>query len=161
MCINRNVFSIRKYRISCYLCSIFCIPSFKIITISSCIWKFPNWRSILDTGAIIGTGSDYPVSYFNPMLGIHAGVTRTQDDGHPEGGWIPEQRITLAECIRAYTYGSACIFNRESELGTLEKGKLADITVLDRNLFEIPTHEILETKPVMTMTGGKIVFEKS
>lgn len=120
-----------------------------------------NWRSILDTGAIIGTGSDYPVSYFNPMLGIHAGVTRTQDDGHPEGGWIPEQRITLAECIRAYTYGSACIFNRESELGTLEKGKLADVTVLDRNLFEIPTHEILETKPVMTMTGGKIVFERS
>lgn len=118
-----------------------------------------NWRSIYETGAVMGTGSDYPVVHFNPMLGVHAGVTRTRDDGYPEGGWLPEQRMTLPEVLKIYTYGSACALNRDHDLGTLEAGKLADIIVLDRDLFHVSTHEILETKPVMTMVNGKIVYE--
>lgn len=117
-----------------------------------------NWRSIYKTGAIMGTGSDFPVVHFNPMLGIHAGITRTRDDGYPEGGWLPEQKMTLSEILKIYTYGSACALNRDNDLGTLEAGKLADIVVLDRNLFNVATSEILETKPVMTMVDGKVVF---
>ncbi|MFA6856550.1 MAG: amidohydrolase family protein, partial [Treponema sp.] len=81
------------------------------------------------------------------------------EDGHPKGGWFPKQRITLAEALRTYTYGSACALNRDNDLGTLDAGKLADITVLDRNLFAVPEDDILNMKPVMTMVDGKIVFE--
>ena len=94
------------------------------------------------------------------MLGIHAAVTRSDDQGHPEGGWHPEQKLTLAEILKIYTIGSAMALNIEADTGTLEKGKSADITVLDRNIFEVPDKEILDIKPVMTMTAGEIVFEK-
>ena len=119
-----------------------------------------RWRDILDAGTIIGTGSDYPVVSFSPARCIYAAVTRKHEDGHPKGGWFPEQCVTLAEILKAYTYGSACAINRDDELGTLEPGKFADITVLDRNLFAVPEEEYLEMKSVMTMVNGKIVFEK-
>ena len=118
-------------------------------------WVF---RDILDTGAIIGTGSDFPVVHFNPMLGVYAGITRALDNGYPEGGWHPEQKLTLPEILKIYTIGSACAINRDSDLGTLEPGKLADIVVLDRNLFDVDASEILDTKPIMTMVDGKIVY---
>jgi predicted amidohydrolase YtcJ len=117
-----------------------------------------RWRDILDAGTIIGTGSDYPVVSFSPARCIYAAVTRQHEDGHPKGGWFPKQRITLAEALRTYTYGSACALNRDKDLGTLDPGKLADITVLDRNLFTVPEDDILNMKPVMTMVDGKIVF---
>lgn len=120
-----------------------------------------NWRSMYDTGAVMGTGSDYPVVHFNPMLGIHAGITRTRDDGYPKGGWLPEQKLVLSEVLKIYTFGGACALNRDKELGTLEKGKYADVTVIDRNLFEAKTSEILDAKPIMTMVDGKIVYDKS
>lgn len=119
-----------------------------------------RWRDILDAGAIIATGSDYPVVHFSPARCIYAAVTRQHEDGHPAGGWLPEQRVTLAEALRSYTYGSACAINREKDLGTLEAGKLADIVVLDRNLFDVPAEEYLDMMPVMTMVDGKIVFNK-
>lgn len=119
-------------------------------------WVF---RDIINTGAIIGTGSDFPVVHFNPMLGIYAAVTRALDNGYPEGGWHPEQKLTLAEILKIYTIGSACAINRDKELGTLEPGKLADITVLDRNLFDIDVSEILNVKSVMTMMDGRIVYD--
>ena len=119
-----------------------------------------NWRSIKDAGAIIGTGTDFPVVLnFNPMAGIYTAVTRCQENGHPRGGWLPEQRLTLAEAIRIYTYGGAQALNRDEDLGTLEAGKLADITVLEKNPFEMEPKELLDIKPVMTMINGKIVFE--
>ena len=117
-------------------------------------------RDIMDAGGVIGTGSDYPVVDFDPMLGIHAAITRTDDKGHPEGGWHPEQKLTLPEILRIYTVGSAMSMNIEKETGTLEKGKSADITVLDRNIFKAGEREILDIEPVMTMTAGKIVYSK-
>lgn len=117
-------------------------------------------RDIMDAGGVIGTGSDYPVVDFDPMLGIHAAITRTDDNGHPEGGWHPEQKLTLPEILRIYTVGSAMAMNIEKETGTLEEGKSADITVLDRNIFKAGKREILDIKPVMTMTAGKIVYRK-
>lgn len=119
-------------------------------------WAF---RDILDTGAIIGTGSDFPVVHFNPMLGIYTGVTRAKDNGTPDAGWNPEQKLKMHEVLKMYTIGSACAINREEELGTLEKGKLADIVVLDQNLFDIDPLRILDVKPVMTMMDGEIVYK--
>ena len=124
------------------------------------IKKAFRWRDLLDSGAIIGTGSDYCVVHFSPARCIYAAVTRKVEDGHPEGGWLPEQCVTLAEALRSYTYGAACAVNREKELGTLQEGMLADIVVLDRNLFAVPEEEYLKMMPVMTMVDGKVVFEK-
>lgn len=119
-----------------------------------------RWRDIANTGAIIATGTDYPVIHFSPFPGLYAGITRKLENGYPEGGWLPEQCMTLAEMLKAYTINSAYCLNREDDLGSLEKGKYADITVLDKNLFDVSPEAILTTMPVMTMVNGKIVFQK-
>lgn len=119
-----------------------------------------RWRDVLDAGGTIGTGSDYSVVHFSPFRCIYAATTRRLENGHPKDGWLPEQCVTLAEALKSYTYGSACALNREHELGTLEVGKLADIVVIDRNLFDIPAEEILDAMPEMTMVGGKVVYTK-
>lgn len=121
-----------------------------------------NWRSIKDTGAMMGTGTDFPVVLdFSPMSGIYTAITRCREDGYPEGGWLPEQCLTLPEALKIYTVGGAEALNREKDLGTLENGKIADITVLERNIFDLEPREILAVKPVMTMVDGKIVFSES
>jgi predicted amidohydrolase YtcJ len=117
------------------------------------------WRSLLDAGAALAFGSDCPVEPLDPLAGLHAAVTRQRPDGSPRGGWTPEQRIPLAEALRAYTYGSAYAAGQEADLGALSPGKLADLVVLSRDLFAIPPEEILRTEVVMTMTGGRIVYE--
>lgn len=119
-----------------------------------------RWRDVLDVGGTIGSGSDFSVVHFSPFRGIYAAVTRCVEDGHPEGGWLPEQCVTLPEALTAYTYGAAAALNREHEIGSLEVGKYADICVLDHDLFSIPPKEILNTMPEMTMVGGNIVFGK-
>ena len=120
-----------------------------------------NWKSILDAGVDVTTGTDCPfLTFFDPMLTIFSGLTRTTDDGYPEGGWLPEQKLKLHEILRAYTKGGAVAMSRD-DTGSLEEGKLADITVLDRNLFDIKDpKEVLGVRPVMTMVDGKIVYEK-
>lgn len=115
--------------------------------------------SKLNTKIIFGT--DFPVVDLNPMLQIYRAITRVHHDGKPNGGWIPEEKITIAEALRHYTIDAAYNIYRENELGTLEAGKLADITVIDKNLFEIPEEEILHAKPIMTMIDGEIIYEKS
>lgn len=124
------------------------------------IKKAFRWKDLLDNGTIIGTGSDFAVVHFNPALCIYAAVTRKAEDGHPDGGWLPEQCVSLAQILTAYTYGAACAVNRENDIGTLKEGMLADIVVLDRNLFDVSEDEYLDMMPVMTMVDGKIVFEK-
>lgn len=119
-----------------------------------------RWRDIHDSGAVIGTGTDYPVIHFSPFPGIYAAITRKLENGYPKEGWTTSQCMALSEMLKICTYGSACAINRDEDLGTLEAGKLADIIVLDRNLFAVPTEEILDTMPAMTMVDGKIVFEK-
>jgi len=118
------------------------------------IWPF---KSLLNHGAKLAFGSDHPVVGLNPMEGIYRAVTRLMDDKTPAGGWLPQEKLTLAEALKAYTIDSAYQMFREKDLGSLEPGKLADITVLDRNIFEADPEELVETRPAMTMMDGKVV----
>ena len=116
------------------------------------------FRRFLDNGVSLAFGTDWPVAPLDPLQGIHAAVTRATTDGMSRGGWVPEQKITLEEALRAYTHGSAYASFSEMEKGTLETGKLADIAVLSRNPFEVPPAELGNIKVVMTVVGGKIVY---
>jgi predicted amidohydrolase YtcJ len=95
----------------------------------------------------------------NPLLGLYAAVTRATLDGKNPGGWFPEQKITLAEAIEAYTMGSAYAEFRENEKGSLTTGKLADVVVLDADLFAIPPEKIKAARVITTILGGKIVYQ--
>jgi predicted amidohydrolase YtcJ len=112
------------------------------------------------TGAVLALGTDFPIATLAPMPEIFRAVTRIDSSGQPDQVWHPQERLTLAEALRAYTWGSAYGSFREHELGTLEAGKLADIVVLDRNLFTVPTEEILETQVHLTMVNGQIIYKK-
>lgn len=117
-------------------------------------------KSLYDSAGVLAIGSDCPVVDNNPFLEIYRAVTRLHNDGKPEGGWNPSEKLSLYEVLRSYTYGSAYGVNREAELGTLEEGKFADIVVLDRNLFEVEYKEILESNVLMTIMDGNVVFER-
>ena len=118
------------------------------------------FRSLLDEGARLAFGSDWFVAPPTPLEGLYAAVTRrTLDDRNPDG-WVPEQRITVEEALRAYTRDAAWASFVESERGTLERGKLADLVILDRDLTRIAPEEIREAHVVMTVVGGKVVFER-
>lgn len=116
-------------------------------------------RSLLDTGAVLAFGTDYPVSPLGPMEVIHGAVTRCFLDGTPVGS-SPQEKITLKETLDAYTQGSAYSLGREDELGTLEKGKLADVVVLTKNLFDLKPQQYLDVEIQMTVMDGKVVYEK-
>lgn len=123
-----------------------------------CMYAYA-WRSLKDAGARLAFGTDWPVSPLNPMIGLYAAVTRRDTTGYPPGGWFPQQRLTIEEAIEAYTRGSAYAEFKEDQKGMLESGLLADIVVLDRNLVKVPPREILDTKVVYTILGGKIVYQ--
>jgi predicted amidohydrolase YtcJ len=119
------------------------------------------FRSLLDAGVRLAFGSDWFVAPATPLEGIYAAVTRrTLDDKHP-GGWIPEQKITVEEALRAYTTNAAYAEFAEKEKGMLAPGMLADFVMLDRDLTRIAPETIRDTKVVMTVVGGKIVYGKS
>lgn len=117
-------------------------------------------NSLKKAGAKLAFGSDFPVTSINPMLEIYRAVTRVDYSGSPENVWNIDERIALSEALKAYTYGPAYGTFREHELGTIEPGKLADIIVLDRNLFEIPPEEIVEAKVNVTILDGRVVFKR-
>ncbi|MBI5059030.1 amidohydrolase [candidate division KSB1 bacterium] len=117
------------------------------------------WRSLLDHGATLAFGSDWPVEDLNPFAGIHAAVTRTDDHGEPAGGWQPQERITIEETLRAYTRGSAFAAGWEEELGEIAVGKLADLTVVDRDLFSVPPQDTQHAKALLTVVGGEVVYD--
>lgn len=117
-------------------------------------------KSLLEADAPLCFGSDYPVYDLNPLIGLHAAVTRSLLDGTPTGA-NPQEAISLKDALKAYTIGGAASFGRSHELGTLETGKFADITVLDKNLFEIDPQEYVDVKPILTMMDGNVIFEKS
>jgi len=118
------------------------------------------FRSLLDSGANLVFGSDWFVAPLSPVLGIHAAVTRRTIDEKNPGGWIPEQKVTVEEAVRAYTSSCAYAEFAEKKKGTLEVGKLADVVVLSQNIFQINPGEIQKTGVVYTIVGGKVVFEK-
>jgi predicted amidohydrolase YtcJ len=95
----------------------------------------------------------------NPWRGVQMAMTRQTTEGKPEGGFIPSQRLSLEDAIRAYTLGAAFAGRREKTEGSLEPGKLADLILLDRDLFKIEPSEISKTEVLITMAGGKIVYQ--
>lgn len=117
------------------------------------------FRSLLDSGAVLAFGSDSPVAPMNPVFGIYAAVTRrTLDDKNPNG-WIPEQKISVDEAVRGFTWGSAYGEFQENVKGTLEVGKVADIVMLSDDIFTIDPVKIGEAKVVMTIVDGRVAFE--
>jgi predicted amidohydrolase YtcJ len=117
------------------------------------------WKTIADDGGHYAFGSDWPVVTLNPFEGIQVAVTRETTDGKPPGGFIPSQRLTVAQAIAGYTLAAAYAGRREKTEGSLETGKLADIIIVDRNLLEIDPQNIHETNVVFTIVGGKVVYE--
>ena len=123
-------------------------------------WTYA-FRTLLDSGAVLALGSDCPVASPNPFWGIHAAVTRQRRDGSPPEGWYPEQRLTVAEAVTGYTLGPAYVSGQLDRLGSLSPGKLADLVVLDRDIFAVPPSEICDTQAVMTVFDGEIVYSLS
>lgn len=120
-----------------------------------------KYRTLMKTVGVIAFGSDCPVVDADPRLEIYRAVTRLHNDGEPAGGWNPAERFTIEEALKAYTYGSAWCAGREDELGILREGCLADIVILDRNLFETDVSEIRDINVDYTVFDGKVVYERS
>jgi hypothetical protein len=117
------------------------------------------FRSLLQAGTVLAFGSDCPVADPNPWLGIHAAVNRRKPSGQPEGGWYPEQCLTVAEAVWGYTLANATAIGQHERLGSLVPGKLADLIVLDRDIFNIDPLALAETQVLMTIFDGEIVYE--
>jgi predicted amidohydrolase YtcJ len=118
------------------------------------------WKSLLDAGATLAFGSDWPVAPLDPVMGMYAAVTRRTLDGKNPGGWIPEQRITVAQAVHAYTMGSAFAEHQESEKGSIEPGKLADLVALSGDIFTIAPEAIEKTRVDLTIFDGTLVYER-
>ena len=117
------------------------------------------FRTILDAGGILAFGSDSPVAPLNPLLGVYAAVTRrTLDEKNPTG-WIPEQKITVDETVRAFTWGSAYAEFQDGSKGTLAPGMVADFIVLSDDIFTVDRVRIRDTKVVITVVDGKVAYE--
>ncbi|HSE31235.1 MAG TPA: amidohydrolase [Pyrinomonadaceae bacterium] len=124
------------------------------------------FKSIQDSGAILCFGTDWPGTSaseypINPMLGLYAAVTRQTLGGEPKSGWFPAERITIEEAIRAYTYNTAYANFEETIKGSIEVGKLADVTVLSKNLLKVAPREFLTTEVVYTIVNGKVVYQSN
>ena len=119
------------------------------------------FRSLLDAGATLAFGSDWPVAPLDVLLGVDAAVNRRTLGGKHPSGWFPEQRITAAEAVAAYTSGSAFAAGQEKERGSVVVGKVADFVVLSRDILDPSERDkISDTKVELTVVGGKVVFER-
>jgi predicted amidohydrolase YtcJ len=121
------------------------------------------FRSLMEGGAVLSFGSDWPgtnAAWYpaKPLLGIYAAVTRQTLDGQPESGWFPDERIDMETAIRAYTINNAYAAGEENEKGSLRVGKLADLTVIDRDLLEIEPSAIKDARILATMVGGRVTY---
>jgi predicted amidohydrolase YtcJ len=117
------------------------------------------WKSIAGDGGHYAFGSDWPVVTLNPWQGIQVAVTRQTTEGQPLTGFVPAQRLSVAQAIEGYTQDAAYAGRREQTEGSLEIGKVADVIIVDRNLLEIDPPSISETKVIITIVGGKVVYE--
>jgi predicted amidohydrolase YtcJ len=117
------------------------------------------FRSLLDSGATLAFGTDWTVAPLNPLLTVYAAVTRRTIDGKNPKGWVPEQKISVEETVRAYTMGSAYAEFQENVKGSISVGKLADLVLLSRDIFKIDPKEIENVKVVWTMVDGRLVYE--
>ena len=118
------------------------------------------FRALLDRGTALAFGSDAPVAPLNPLLGIHAAVTRQDEAGQPAGGWYPAERLSVAEAIAGYTLGPARLSGKADRLGSITPGKYADLVVLSHDLFAIEPAAIPEASVWLTVFDGRVVYEK-
>ena len=123
------------------------------------------FKRIQESGAMLAFGSDWPgtsaAEYpINPMLGLYAAVTRQTVSGQPEAGWFPDERISIEDAIKAYTYNAAYASFEEDIKGSIAVGKLADLAVLSQNLREIDPSDILDTEVLYTVVDGRVVYRK-
>ena len=118
------------------------------------------WQTFRKDNVPLAFGTDYAVEPLNPMRGLYASIAREFESGGPLGGWLPEEKISIADAIRAYTWGSAYAEFEEHRKGTLTPGKFADLVVLSQDITRAPAVEVLRTEVLLTMVGGRIVYEK-
>jgi predicted amidohydrolase YtcJ len=119
------------------------------------------WRDIVDAGAVMVHGSDWPVVTIDPLIGIYSALTREDPRGNPKGGWFPKQRLTFDEVIAGYTRSAAYAAFMDARIGTLEPEKKADLVALGRDLRAIPAADVLTTPITLTVAGGRVVYEGS
>ncbi|HOO28896.1 MAG TPA: amidohydrolase, partial [Lachnospiraceae bacterium] len=116
-------------------------------------------KSILDTGAVLALGTDFPVADYTPLYNVYQAVTRKGLNGVQYGPYTLDECLTVAQTLRAYTWGAAYAVGMEQKTGTLEAGKYADITVIDKNLLTIPEEDIVNAKILLTVMDGRVVYE--
>jgi predicted amidohydrolase YtcJ len=119
------------------------------------------WRTVLNSGARLALGSDFPVESVNPFFGLYSAVTRQDQQGNPPGGWYPDQKLTLAEAIRGFTSDAAYAAFEESSRGAIEPGKLADLTIVEGDLYKAPQAELFATRVRYTVVGGEVVYQNA
>jgi predicted amidohydrolase YtcJ len=117
------------------------------------------WRSVKDSGAHLPLSSDFPGETLNPFYGIYAAITRQDPEGNPPDGWHAEQKLTLEQALRGYTIEAAYAEFEEKDKGSIEKGKLADLTVISEDIAKIPPRQILSIRVLKTFVGGKAVYD--
>ena len=119
------------------------------------------WQTFLKQGTVLAAGSDFPVELANAFHGLHAAVTRQDHEGKPPGGWIPAERLSVEQALRAFTLDAAYAAHQEKVLGNLESGKWADFILIDRNIFEVPNTEIWQTQVLQTWIAGQQQFQRA
>ncbi|MDH5345237.1 MAG: amidohydrolase family protein, partial [Gammaproteobacteria bacterium] len=118
------------------------------------------WRKLIDAGAVIANGSDFPVELANPMHGLYASITRQSRDGLPEGGWYGTEALSREETLHSFTLAAAYAAHQEDRLGSLEPGKWADFIVIDRDYMTVPASDIDDIAVLQTWVGGAMVYER-
>jgi predicted amidohydrolase YtcJ len=116
------------------------------------------WRWLLEHGSIVPAGSDFPVESPNPLWGFYAAITRQDHAGWPEGGWHPEQKMTREEALKSFTLWSAFAGFQEKSKGSIEVGKVADLTILSHDIMKIEPRKILDTSVEMTIVAGQVAY---
>ena len=118
------------------------------------------WRKFIDAGVRCTGGSDFPVESHNPLWGMYSAVTRQDHQGNPEGGWYPEERMTIAEAVRCFTVEPAFASFQDDVKGTLEVGKAADLVILDRDILNESHSALIDSRVLATIVDGDVVFSR-